>query len=224
MFLFFVSFFAATAVVLLFRTFPLIRYIYCRQHFKRYLLGSVCLAGLCVLVYSEEKWRGRTSWMQLKDGTEARVEVDAAQVVRPVDARLFGINTAVWDAILDTPPTVAALRELDIQVLRFGGFSDEYHWASGTVGTNTQPAPTTFLNFLHVATNVHAQAVITVNYGSGTPEEAAAWVRCANVTNGCAFKYWRSVTRIMEVGNTTKIRRRTIRLRMPGARRNTLTK
>jgi hypothetical protein len=45
-----------------------------------------------------------------------------------------------------------------------------------------------------LATNVHAQAVITVNYGSGTPEEAAAWVRCANRTNSCGFKYW-------EIGN-----------------------
>jgi len=33
-----------------------------------------------------------------------------------------------------------------------------------------------------------------VNYGTGTPQEAAAWVRSANVTNHCNFKYW-------EVGN-----------------------
>ena len=51
-----------------------------------------------------------------------------------------------------------------------------------------------FPNFVHVATNVGAQAFITVNYGSGTSNEAAAWVKNANVTNHCGFKYW-------EVGN-----------------------
>ncbi|MDX2682608.1 hypothetical protein PV333_41195 [Streptomyces sp. NY05-11A] len=39
-----------------------------------------------------------------------------------------------------------------------------------------------------------AQPVITVNYGSGTPDEAAAWVRYANITKGYGIKYW-------EVGN-----------------------
>ena len=45
-----------------------------------------------------------------------------------------------------------------------------------------------------VATNVGAQAFIVVNYGSGTPEEAAAWVRHANITNNLGYKYW-------EIGN-----------------------
>jgi alpha-L-arabinofuranosidase len=125
---------------------------------------------------------------------KVRANVDATQVVRTVDARWFGINTAIWDALLDTAETVSALRELDIQILRFGGFSDSYHWADGTFGSNSGPAPTSFFNFMHLATNLGVQAIITVNYGSGTPEEAADWVRCANVTNRCGFKYW-------EIGN-----------------------
>jgi hypothetical protein len=47
---------------------------------------------------------------------------------------------------------------------------------------------------MHIATNLGAQAFITVNYGSGTSNQAAAWVLNANVTNECHFKYW-------EVGN-----------------------
>jgi hypothetical protein len=124
----------------------------------------------------------------------ARVTVDASHIVRTVDARLFGVNTAIWDALLDTPETVSALRELDLHVLRFGGFSDTYHWVNGTFGTNSGPAPTSFFQFMHMATNLGAQVIITVNYGSGTPEEAADWVRCANITNRCGFKYW-------EIGN-----------------------
>jgi len=124
------------------------------------------------------------------------VNVDASQTVRTVDARLFGINTAIWDAVLDTDETVAALRELDLSILRFpgGGFADSYHWADGTFGPNSGPAPTSFSNFMHLATNLGAQVIITVNYGSGTPEEAADWVRWANITNRCDFKYW-------EIGN-----------------------
>jgi PKD repeat protein len=49
-------------------------------------------------------------------------------------------------------------------------------------------------NFIQVATNTHAQVYFTVNYGSGTPQQAAAWVAFCNITNHCGFKYW-------EVGN-----------------------
>ena len=84
-----------------------------------------------------------------------RVTVDASRIVRTVDARLFGINTAIWDAILDTDETVSALRELDMQVLRFpgGSFADKYHWADGSVGRDGGPAATSFFNFMHMATN-----------------------------------------------------------------------
>jgi len=128
--------------------------------------------------------------------SEVRVRVDAAHMVRTVDARLFGVNTAIWDSLFDMPDTVSALRELDAQAFRFpgGSLSDDYHWASNTIGTNSRPCATSFSNFARVATNVHAQVFITVNYGSGTPEEAAAWVRCANFTNHCDFQYW-------EIGN-----------------------
>jgi len=53
---------------------------------------------------------------------------------------------------------------------------------------------TSFANFVHVATNIGAQAFITVNYGTGTSNEAAGWVRSSNVTNHYGFKYW-------EIGN-----------------------
>ncbi len=130
------------------------------------------------------------------NATEVPVSVDAAHIVRTVDARLFGVNTAIWDRLLDTPATISALREMGALALRFpgGSLSDEYHWATGKGGNNDRAWPTSFANFMRVATNLHAQVFITVNYGSGTPEEAAAWVRCANLTNHCAFQYW-------EIGN-----------------------
>jgi alpha-L-arabinofuranosidase len=128
--------------------------------------------------------------------SEVRVSVDAAHIVRTVDARLFGINVVMWDGLLDTPETVSALRELGVQALRWPGGScaDDYHWQFNRNGRNAWNWATSFAGFMHVATNLPAQVFITVNYGSGTAEEAAAWVRCANITNHCGFKYW-------EIGN-----------------------
>lgn len=125
-----------------------------------------------------------------------RVDVDFDSIVRTLDATMFGVNTAIWDATLDTPDSIASLHEAAPLALRFpgGSISDRYHWASNSGAPTPSHWATSFQNFMHVATNLKAQVVITVNYGSGTPEEAAAWVRCANVTNHCKFQYW-------EIGN-----------------------
>lgn len=125
------------------------------------------------------------------------LNVDATQSVRSADDRWFGINTAVWDGYLDTPQTLSLLGEMGTRILRFpgGSMSDTYHWRSNyVVGSTWQGWPSGFSQFVHVATNLGAQAFITVNYGSGSAGEAADWVRFANVTNQLGFRYW-------EVGN-----------------------
>ena len=124
------------------------------------------------------------------------INVAATQPVRVVDSRQFGINAAVWDSNFSATNTLALLREADCRILRFpgGSLADEYHWATGRSGTNTWNWATTFTEFAQAVTNLGAQAIVTVNYGSGTPEEAAAWVAHANVTNRYGFLYW-------EVGN-----------------------
>ena len=122
--------------------------------------------------------------------------VNASQAQRAADARWLGLNTAIWDSNFDTTNTSAALAELGTQILRFpgGSLSDFYHWNPGIRSDGYQWDPTKFTNFIHIATNVSAQAMITVNYGTGTSNEAAAWVKSANVTNHLGFKYW-------EIGN-----------------------
>jgi hypothetical protein len=113
--------------------------------------------------------------------------VDAEQVLETVDARQFGLNTATWDGSLDNSQTLPLLEEIGCMNLRWPGGStaDEYDWASDATGNAT---------FQYTATNLGAQVFTTVNYGSGTAGEAAAWVLSANKTNACGFKYW-------EVGN-----------------------
>jgi alpha-N-arabinofuranosidase len=126
----------------------------------------------------------------------ARLAVNASQTLRAADARWLGLNTAIWDSNFDTNETSSALNELGTQILRFpgGSLSDYYHWSTATRHDGYQWDPTKFTNFIHIATNVGAQVMITVNYGTGTSNEAAAWVKCANVTNRLGFKYW-------EIGN-----------------------
>ena len=91
-------------------------------------------------------------------GEEARVSVDAGHIIRTVEARLFGINAVMWDSDFDTPETVSALRELEVQALRFpgGSPSDDYHWAFNRNGKNLWTWATPFSNFIHVATSLHA--------------------------------------------------------------------
>jgi alpha-L-arabinofuranosidase len=124
------------------------------------------------------------------------VGINATQPLRSADARWFGLNTAIWDSYFDTAYTSNALSELGTQILRFpgGSASDDYNWATGKSGANTWAWATSFGNFIHIATNAGVQTMITVNYGDGTPQEAAAWVLNANVTNHCHFQNW-------EVGN-----------------------
>ena len=118
--------------------------------------------------------------------------VDTSQTLRTVDARWFGLNTAAWDGYLDTPETISALTELGTRILRWpgGSWGDIYHESAPP--NNGWGSFTT--NFIHVATSIHAQAFMIANYGTGTTNEAADWVRLCNITNNAQFKYW-------EVGN-----------------------
>ena len=115
------------------------------------------------------------------------VGVDASHALQTVDARQFGLNTATWDGSLGNVQTLPLLRQAGCSSLRWpgGSTSDAYHWAGDAAGNAT---------FRTLATNLGAQVFTTVNYGTGTAGEAAAWVLAANKTNHCGFLYW-------EVGN-----------------------
>ena len=127
--------------------------------------------------------------------------VHADRILRTADTRWFGINTAIWDNdfadnSIERARTLGLLREMGVTTLRFpgGSLSDQYHWASNRSLTNTWQWNTSFADFMSVATNLTGEIFITVNYGSGTPEEAAAWVHHANVVNRYSIRYW-------EIGN-----------------------
>ena len=144
--------------------------------------------------------------------------INASQPLRTADARWFGLNAATWDTNYDTPTTVSLLNELGTRIIRLpgGSLSDQYNWSLNTTLTNTWQWATSFGNFIHVITNasVNAQAIITVNYGTGTPQEAAAWVAYCNAatsssqllgvdakgTNWQTAGYWASLRAAAPVG------------------------
>jgi hypothetical protein len=109
--------------------------------------------------------------------------VDAQSVIRTIDSRMYGINMAIWDSHLSGAPTTAVLAAMGTGALRFpgGSASDDYDWQTNRSVSNR---PSRWANnaatFAMVTEAQAAQAFVTVNYGSGTPEEAAAWVAYYN--------------------------------------------
>ena len=139
----------------------------------------------------------------------------------PVSPLALGLNTAPWDYIYaaDTSAdggvnTIQPLLEAaGIGLLRYGGgsYADYYDWQTNSniqnclpddptasfVVTSTGCATTDSLGFDQFsgqAKAVGAQSFVTVNYGSGTPAEAAAWVTHSETTPGDSVALW-------EVGN-----------------------
>lgn len=118
------------------------------------------------------------------------VSVNAGQIVRPMDDRFSGINLTAEDASLAQPADVTSVLlgkdELDNRTVRIpgGSVSDLYHWETATLVDRLTGQPVkpgvSIAQFAKIAEITHAQVVLTVNYGSGTPNEAAALVAYVN--------------------------------------------
>lgn len=136
------------------------------------------------------------SLIQTPPPNPVTLNVNANQPLYMVSSNLFGVNTAVWDAALGSSTTANYVATAGIQFLRFpgGSLSDGYHWATNTTDSNTWTWATDFDHFAAVAVQDKTNAIITTNYGTGTAQEAANWVKYSNVTKGYPFHYW-------EVGN-----------------------
>ncbi|MEV0531067.1 cellulose binding domain-containing protein [Kitasatospora sp. NPDC050463] len=125
------------------------------------------------------------------------VSVDAALQLATIPATGVGTNVAVYDGTMNAAATPGLLRTAGMGAVRYpgGSYADIYHWQTGTAEGGRYVAPNTgFDAFMGTVRAAGAQPVITANYGSGTPQEAADWVRYANVTKGYGITYW-------EIGN-----------------------
>ncbi|MPY35312.1 hypothetical protein FNH09_29950 [Streptomyces adustus] len=127
----------------------------------------------------------------------AAVTVNASTSLATVPATLVGANTAIYDGLLTSTTTAGLLHAAGVKYLRYpgGSHSDVYHWQTHTAENGAYIDPNAdFDNLMTMADSAQAKPIITVNYGSGTAQEAAAWVEYANVTKGHGITYW-------EIGN-----------------------
>ena len=110
--------------------------------------------------------------------------VDATRTVRTVDERVFGVNAVLWDPQTGDATTIALCNSAGIRAIRIpgGGMSDDYHWINHTQASTSQTWPEGFNYFAPLIAGTNCQTFVTVNYGSGTPQEAAAWVAYTNAS------------------------------------------
>ena len=142
---------------------------------------------------ADSSWTKYTFTLQVPEGKLHRL--DAADFVVEVagneraEVDQFSLMPADAKGGLD-PDAVILAREMNTPLVRFGGnFTSSYHWTDG-VGPRDKRKNT--LNnswgipeynsfgtdeFLEFCRQIGAQPQIALNLGSGTPEEAAAWVR-----------------------------------------------
>ena len=129
--------------------------------------------------------------------TAVTVTVNAGQSLATIPSAGVGTNVAVYDGNMNDSAASGLLSTAGMKAVRYpgGSYADIYHWQTGTTEINAVVgANTGFDAYMATVRAAGAQAVITANYGSGTPDEAAAWVKYANITKGYGVKYW-------EIGN-----------------------
>jgi alpha-N-arabinofuranosidase len=134
------------------------------------------------------------------------LSVDASKTGPRIDRQIFGqfaehLGTGIYGGVWvgresKIPNTrgirndvVAALKALQVPNVRWPGgcFADEYHWRKGigpdravTLNPNwggvTEPNTFGTHEFLDFVEQIGAEAFVSVNVGSGTPQEAAEWL------------------------------------------------
>jgi alpha-L-arabinofuranosidase len=138
--------------------------------------------------------------------TPLAMTVDAAKTGPKIDRQLFGqfaehLGKGIYEGIWVGPDSpipntrgirndvVAALKALKVPNVRWPGgcFADEYHWRNGigrarhvTLNPNwggvTEPNTFGSHEFLDFVEQIGSEAYLSINVGSGTPQEAADWL------------------------------------------------
>ncbi len=137
--------------------------------------------------------------------------VDASNVKNKISRGIFGTNiewincgNGVWnkDKNKAVEDYVRLAKKEGITLVRFPGgtFSDFYHWENGTGPNNLRPTTPHFTDpgksfncfgtpeLSRFCRAIGAQPLLTVNVGTGTPDEAASWVAYCNDENDARRK------------------------------------
>ncbi|WP_433375547.1 cellulose binding domain-containing protein [Actinoplanes sp. CA-142083] len=124
--------------------------------------------------------------------TPVKVTVNARAGQATVPATALGVNDAIWDTTLGTDAVADLLGAAGVKMIRYpgGSYADIYHWETHTAPGGYVAPNTDFDTFMASARRTGAEPMIIANYGTGSAEEAAGWVRYANVTKKYGAKYW----------------------------------
>lgn len=117
----------------------------------------------------------------------ATITVGADQVVRPINDQVLGVKLAWWDVNMSTARTRQMVKDAGLTLFRFpgGSSSDEYHFTDPA----SYPGKATAPDFARFIESVNGRGLVTLNDGTGSPQEAAAFLAYLNAP----------------VGNTTQI-------------------
>jgi alpha-L-arabinofuranosidase len=166
------------------------------------LLTSLLIAVLAIPVVAQDK---------------LQLSIDASKPGAKIDRHIFGqfaehLGLGVYEGIWVGPDSkipntrgirndvVAALRALKVPNVRWPGgcFADEYHWRKGigpqravTLNPNwggvTEPNTFGTHEFMDFLDQIGAEAYLSVNVGSGTPQEAAEWLEYLTTSQATAL-------------------------------------
>jgi hypothetical protein len=152
---------------------------------RRVALGAALLAAATGLATAP-------TLVASADTTPVAVTVNARAGLATVPATALGVNDAIWDAQLGTNAVADLLGAAGVKMVRYpgGSYADIYHWETHTAPGGYVAPNTDFDTFMAAVKRTGAEPMIIANYGTGTADEAAGWVRYANVTKKYGAKYW----------------------------------
>ncbi len=146
-----------------------------------------------------------------------RIGIDLARRIGAVDRRIFGnfiehLGRCIYGGIYDEGSPLSdargfrkdvleAVRPLRVPLLRWpgGNFVSGYHWLDGVGPKDQRPRRTELawyaeesnrfgtLEFIEYCREIKAEPFICVNMGSGTMDEAQAWVEYCNGTGNTSW-------------------------------------
>ena len=147
----------------------------------------------------------------------AEIRIDPARVVGTVDRRIFGgfvehLGRCIYGGVFDEGSPLAdergfrkdvleAAKRLRMPLLRWpgGNFVSGYHWLDGVGPTEQRPRKTELAwfseepnlfgtdEFMQYCRVLGTEPYVCVNMGTGTLDEAQAWVEYCN---GTGDSYW----------------------------------
>jgi alpha-L-arabinofuranosidase len=106
--------------------------------------------------------------------TPLSATVNAGSTVAPVSTTQLGVNLAWWDDKLTTSQTQQMVQAAGLTAFRFpgGSSSDDFHF--NVAANYNDPAAITIPQFAQFIQAVGGTGLLTLDYGSGSPQEAAA--------------------------------------------------